>query len=298
MTMKRVLIVDDSDVDRMFAGKTLEKEKELELEFCRGAREALEVIAGKTPDLVITDLMMPGMTGLELVDSVRANHPLLPVILLTSRGNEEIAVEALQRGAASYVPKRMLVTNLLETVQKVLALSGEHRGQARLMTCFREVHQSFVLENDSGLIPALVIHAENTAGELGLSDESGWLQVGIALEEMLLNALYHGNLEISSKTREKDFRMYGALIKERMKMEPYRDRKIHVDLQFLPDQARFVVRDEGPGFDLGILPVENELPDVGKVSGRGIFLARTFMDELVFNQAGNEVTIVKRKAAN
>jgi len=296
--MKRVLIVDDADVDRMFVGKALEKEEEFELEFCRDAREALEAIAGRTPDLVITDLMMPGMTGLELVDAVRTSHPLLPVILLTSRGNEELAVEALQRGAASYIPKRMLVTNLLETVQKVLAVSGEHRGLARLMTRFLEVHQSFVLENDSGLIPALVIHVEKTAGELGLSDDSGWLQVGIALEEVLLNALYHGNLEISSKTREKDFRVYRNLIEERMSMEPYRDRKIHVDLRFRPDQARFVVRDEGPGFDLGLLPVVNELPDVGKVSGRGIFLVRTFMDEVAFNEAGNEVTIVKHKAAN
>ncbi len=67
-------------------------------------------------DLVITDLMMPETNGLELVAAVRQLYPQVPVILMTAYGNESIAVEALERGAASYVPKSQQADRLSDTV--------------------------------------------------------------------------------------------------------------------------------------------------------------------------------------
>src|SRR4029078_2757919 len=96
-------------------------------------RQALEQLELHLPDLVVTDMMMPNMNGLELVSEVKEQYPMTPLILMTSQRSEEIAVQALQKGAASYVPKRALGSDLLETVERVLAASQEVRRRARLI---------------------------------------------------------------------------------------------------------------------------------------------------------------------
>src|SRR6188474_2244411 len=129
--MTSVLIVDDSAVDRRLVSGLLSKEAGLTVEVATHGVEALEKMDRGLPDLVITDMLMPGMNGLELVSAIQERHPLVPVILITSRGNEEIAVQALQRGAASYVPKRTVAQDLVSTVQSVLAMSRQRRSHAR-----------------------------------------------------------------------------------------------------------------------------------------------------------------------
>jgi anti-sigma regulatory factor (Ser/Thr protein kinase) len=62
--------------------------------------------------------------------------------------------------------------------------------------------------------------------------------------------------------------------------------------------ATFAVTDEGPGFDVSRLPDPTELANLETPSGRGLFLMRLFMDEVAYNAAGNEVTLVKRRAAD
>src|SRR5512139_177460 len=104
--MPTVLVVDDSSVDRSRIGGLLLK-SELNVEYAVNGAEALRRIAEISPDLVLTDLIMPEMDGLELVAAVVAQFPLTPVILMTGRGNEETAVRALRAGATSYVPKSM-----------------------------------------------------------------------------------------------------------------------------------------------------------------------------------------------
>lgn len=292
--MARVLIVDDSEMDRELAAKHLLKGKEISVEFVDNGHEALDAVEKSAPDLVVTDLLMPEVDGLELVKTIRNTHPSIPVVLMTSQGNEEIAVEALQSGAASYVPKRRLARSLLGTVRQVLAISGERRSHARLLECSTEMNHSFVLSTDYTLVPPLVIYVQETSTRLGLCNESESLQVGIAMEEVLSNAVYHGNLEISSEMREKHFTEYRALIEERAGRSPYRDRRVFVDLRFRPTHAEFVVRDEGTGFDVATV-ITTEVPDVNRLSGRGLFLVRTFMDEVTFNETGNMVTLIKRR---
>src|SRR4051812_34793189 len=98
--MAKVLIVDDSPVDRQLAGRLLEKETDLTPVYATGGKDALAAIDRENPEIVVTDLQMPDMTGLELVMDIQARHPGLPVILMTGQGSEEIAVQALRNGAA------------------------------------------------------------------------------------------------------------------------------------------------------------------------------------------------------
>ena len=296
--MTTVLVVDDSASDRRLVGELLGDDADLSVEYAVDGAEALQKMERALPDLVVTDLMMPRVNGLELVAAVRSTYPPVPVILTTSRGSEEIAVQALQQGAASYVPKRVLVWELLDTVHGVLAVSCRERGHARLMCCMTKSNYSFALENDCSLFNPLVTYLQEELARMGLCDETERTRIGVALEEALANALYHGNLDVGSDLREEDNQAYCELVEQRRCQSPYRDRQIHVEAGLSRRRASVVVRDEGSGFDPSALPDPTQPANLEKVSGRGVLLMRTFMDEVLYNEVGNAVTLVKRCDSN
>jgi len=291
--MATILVVDDSAVDRVRVDKLLVKEGHT-VKSAAGGQEALEVLKRDPPDLVLTDMQMPEIDGLQLVEEIRGNYPSVPVILMTAHGSEEIAVEALQKGAASYVPKRNLARDLPETIANVLQVAKAGRNEQLLLKSLISTESHFILENDTSLIPSLIGHLENNLKRMKLCDENGLIRVAVALREALVNAIQHGNLEIGSELREKDDKHYYALIEERGQQEPYQDRRVHVYAKESHREAVYVIRDEGPGFDLSTLPDPTDPANLDKISGRGLLLIRTFMDEVNHNQSGNEITMVKR----
>ena len=292
--MSIILVVDDSHVDRKLVGGMLSNIENYTIEFASNGIEALRVIQKSAPDLLLTDLFMPEMDGLHLVESIRQQIPALPIILMTSQGNEETAAEALQRGASSYVPKRLLSRYLHSTVERLLLAAKEQYSREKLLGSMQRSQCVFSLSSDLDLIPSLVGYFQESMSHMGLCDESERLRVSVALEEALTNAVHHGNLEVSSKLREKNDNAYYQLINERRKQSPYRDRHVRVQVSMSDGAAKFVVMDEGPGFDVSQLPDPTNPENLEKASGRGVMLMRTFMDEVVYNDAGNEVTLVKR----
>lgn len=293
--MATVLVVDDSPIDRRLVAGLLSKSPNVDVAFAADGEEALRQMEKQRPNLVVTDLIMPNLDGLELVAAVVSRFPLVPVILMTGKGSEEIAVQALQAGAASYVPKSVLSSLLVETVENVLAMSHEEQTQARLHECMMGC--AFVLENEASLITAMVKYARSFIRRTGLCDETNGIRTCVALEEALNNAMFHGNLEIDSSTREGDRAVYRALVEERKRSEPYRSRRIYMELRATPTQGEFSIRDEGPGFDFRQLPDPTDPQNLEKPSGRGLLLMQTFMDEVRFNECGNQVTLIKRRAA-
>ena len=196
--MIKVLVVDDSPMDRALASGLISKRMEAEiLEACNG-REGLALIESHQPKLVLTDLQMPEMNGLELVAAVKDRFPNIPIILMTAQGSEEIAAQALELGAASYVPKRRLADDLVRTIERVLATLRDERHRSMLMHHLTETNTRFTLQNDPELLRLLVSHLLDLLCCLPLGDETERLRVGVAIEEALNNAYYHGNLEISS----------------------------------------------------------------------------------------------------
>jgi len=305
--MSKVLIVDDSPVDRRLAGKMLETrpdssdepgETGLTVVYASDGKEALETIARESPDAVVTDLQMPGMNGLDLVLQVRARFPLVPVILMTAHGSEELAVRALTSGAASYVPKREMATDLLETVESVIESAHGKRDQKRLLRSLTQTESQFELPNEPELIPPLVAHLKDNVFRMSGSDETGLIQMTVALREALVNAMEHGNLELDSALRERDDGEYHRLARERRTQRKYADRKVHVRARESREEATYVIRDEGPGFDTTKLPDPTDPANLEKRSGRGLLLMRAFMAEVRHNARGNEVTLVWRRGAN
>jgi CheY-like chemotaxis protein len=289
-----VLIVDDSAMDRHLAGAIVQKIGGWQSSFASNGNEALQMLEKHQPDLVLTDMLMPEMDGLQLVTAIRAKYPLIPVIVMTAHGSEEIAIQALNNGAASYVPKKTLARNLPETLDQVLAVS-KNKVQVQRIMGFMEAHETrFILPNDTTLIPALVAHLEEDITRLSLCEPSGLVLLGVALHEALTNAMLHGNLGLDSAMREENEKEYYQLGVQRRGEEPYANRRVFVTTRYTTRELTFIIRDEGEGFDPSNLPDPTDPANLGKVSGRGLLLIQTFMDRVSHNAAGNEITMVKR----
>src|SRR5437899_9445028 len=110
--MATVLVVDDSAVDRLRAEKLLAKDIGLTVRSATNGKEALEQLGRELPDIVITDMQMPEMDGLELVQEIRSKFPAVPVILMTAHGSEELAVRS-EEHTSELQSLRHLVCRLL-----------------------------------------------------------------------------------------------------------------------------------------------------------------------------------------
>lgn len=293
--MPTVLVVDDTAVDRFLAGAIIEERPGWTAKYAEDGRQALESLRNSTPDLVLTDLQMPEINGLELVEAIRREFSAVPVILMTAHGSEDIAVAALQKGAASYVSKQNLAKDLVPTVVSVLNLAKTHRNHQQALECLAEAEYHFVLANDSARVQPLVSHLQDQMLHMGLADKNGLIRIGTALREALINAIEHGNLELTSELRElEDDRAYVELVESRRQLPSYRNRCVRLSVHLSRREAVYVIRDEGRGFNPSALPDPTDPRNLEKLSGRGLFLIRTFMDEVRFNDTGNEITLIKR----
>lgn len=118
-------------------------------------------------------------------------------------------------------------------------------------------------------------------------------RIQIALQEALTNAVLHGNLEMDSELRQEDEQVYTQLAAVRQMIWPYCDRRVHVTATFTSDRVKYIIRDEGPGFDPNSVQDPTTVGNVGRVGGRGLMLIRSFVDDVSFNAQGSEITLVK-----
>ncbi|MCA9218665.1 MAG: response regulator, partial [Planctomycetales bacterium] len=266
--MIRVLVVDDSRAEQQLAGACVKK-CDAEPMFASDGNQALTILATNRPDAVLTDLRMPEMDGLELVQRVRRDYADIPVILMTAFGSEDIAVQALQAGAASYVPKKSLVRELPRALRVIQsnAIVNQQRDLAK--SCVQCAKWDFVLGYTQGEAEAVVTFLQDVLARLNVFDKAELWQISTALTEALSNAIDHGNLELDSELRESagdEFRRIGI---ERSKALPYRDRRVYLSMSLSPDEVRYMIRDEGNGFDPTTLPDPTDPENLHKASGRG-----------------------------
>jgi CheY-like chemotaxis protein len=232
MLMPTVLIVDDSPVDRVLVEGLLRSDKTFRTFTAGDGAEALSKIAEIAPDAVVTDLQMPQMDGLQLVTAMKIHYPEVPVLLVTAHGSEELAIRALEHGAASYVPKSQLSNRLLDSVQRVLALARSDRSYQRLTSCMDFADFRFALRHDNELFQRLVELVQQIAVSIGLCDVAGQVRLGMALEEALTYMQLRGNLELSDEQLQ-EVHLHSdaglAIVEQRRSQSPYRDRKLRVE---------------------------------------------------------------------
>ncbi len=118
--MATILIVDDSGFQRAFLSKALVEDGHGVLEAANGAR-ALEVAAAEQPDCILTDLIMPDMRGLVVLETLQQQGSEIPVVVLTADIQEEVEARCLELGAARVLHKPIKPERLRETIAAVLA---------------------------------------------------------------------------------------------------------------------------------------------------------------------------------
>ena len=117
--MDKLLLIDDED-DVRYSFKRIFNSPELELETAASGEEGLEVINSFQPDLVLMDVRMGGITGLETLRRIRQDDAKLPVIMMTAFGTTQTAIEAMKLGAYDYLLKPFDVPQLKQLVADAL----------------------------------------------------------------------------------------------------------------------------------------------------------------------------------
>jgi two-component system nitrogen regulation response regulator GlnG len=125
--MKSVWIIDDDRSIRWVLEKSLAREN-IEFKSFASADDALRTLSHETPQVVVSDIRMPGSSGLEFLQELHASHAHIPVIIMTAYSDLESAVSAFQGGAFEYLPKPFDVNHAIELIRRAIEQSKRKSG--------------------------------------------------------------------------------------------------------------------------------------------------------------------------
>ncbi len=117
----RVLVADDGRDNREFIVDNILKPNGLVPLLARDGVETMEIVQQHAPDLILLDLQMPRMNGIEVLEALEAGGYDIPVILMTFHGSEEIAIEVYRKGVRDYVKKPYTVEEMLDAIDRALS---------------------------------------------------------------------------------------------------------------------------------------------------------------------------------
>jgi len=270
-----VLLAEDDAPSRQIYYTVLDTEGYRVIEVPDG-NSALEVLRNQPVDLLLTDIMMPGMTGIELLERAREIRPELRAIVMTGHKTSEAVIGALRNRACEFLEKPFHTEELVETVRSVLS-------------------------RDFGL------HIEV------ISDKPDWIEVRVpcdlAAVEPIQRFLGHLHEHISKETREAVGAVFRELLNNAIEHGGKCDISKRVEIKYihLKRAILYSIKDPGEGFNLRQIEhaafanppdqptkhmeVRQELGL--RPGGFGIMLASQVIDELVYNAKHNELIFVK-----
>ena len=120
-TEMKVVIVDDSDFSRSIIRKMLTEESIEIVGEANSAEAALLVIKEKKPNIVITDIVMPEISGIELTEKINQNFNDIAVIVISSLSQEHVVLEAIGAGASDFIAKPIQKQQLIDSLEKIIA---------------------------------------------------------------------------------------------------------------------------------------------------------------------------------
>jgi DNA-binding NtrC family response regulator len=119
MNKKKILVIDDEEIVRTSCNRTLTPEG-YEVRLARNGVEGLKILEGETFDLVLTDLKMPDVDGIEVLRKIKEGRPEIEVIIITGYQTVDTAVKAIKLGAFDYIEKPFTPDGLIAAVAKAL----------------------------------------------------------------------------------------------------------------------------------------------------------------------------------
>jgi two-component system NtrC family response regulator len=161
-TLERILVVDDDKAFRV-ATRTLLGDEGYQVSLATNGEEALKLMEGEEFDLVLTDMVMGTMTGVDLLKRVKPRHPELPMIMVTGFGSISTAVEAMYHGAADYLTKPCNNSELLLKIRKALDAQKKDQELKMLREEIRSTYSFGNIITRSGKMKELIRQVRQVA---------------------------------------------------------------------------------------------------------------------------------------
>lgn len=274
--MVRILIVeDDREVNRELGESFSRRGWQVQSAF--DGMEAWERVQREPFDLVLTDIGLPGLNGLELLDRLRESRLVSRVMVMTSASTPEPLVQALKLRACAFFRKPFSAETVAETVAQDLSMPPCKDDLEVLSAAPNWISLKMRCKVETA--DRLVRFLRELKMDLPASERDA---IASAFREILLNAIEHG-----------------------ARSDP--DKRVYVSYFRTSRAVVYYIRDPGQGFSFAKLPhaaVSNApgLPlehaqvreELGlRPGGFGILLARNLVDELLYNEQGNEVLLIK-----
>ena len=251
MIQRKILIVDDDESLRRVTQLQLE-EAGFDVITAEDGARALIVIEGETPSLVITDLKMPGMSGLELLTRIRSDHPETIVVIMTAFGTVQTAVQAMKAGAFDYITKPIDYEELVLVASRAL----EHQ---RLI---EEVHTLRTTLDAKYGFEAIIGHSQTLlrvleiAARVAQRDSTVLIRGETGTGKELLARAIHQN----SRRKQRPFITIncGAIPKDLMESELFGHTRGSFTGAVAPKKGKVEMADGGTLFldEIGEMPVE------------------------------------------
>ncbi|HKI98947.1 MAG TPA: response regulator [bacterium] len=304
MSKISVLFVDDEEDIRLSFRDRFEDQFDIAL--ASNGKEALEHLQGdSTASVVVTDLRMPAMGGLEMIQHAKELDPDLGFIVVSGHGDTDDVITALRLGARNFLRKPYSFAELEEAIvleARRYRLIVEERARRKVESATERFllgveGMTFLLPNSLDWVNPLTFRLVGIMEAVGICDEHNRSNIALGLMEIITNAIEHGNLAIDGPEKRDlqgvSEQTYAKELARRRSSEPYRSRKVRVVATVNEHLAKITVEDDGEGFDYHNLPDPTDPENLFLASGRGILLARAFIDEVHFHGRGNACTLVQ-----
>jgi len=231
---KSILIVDDEQIIRNVLKRKLESTTSYKVFMADDGVPALELFQRETIDLVVSDLLMKQMNGIELLRKLKALQPQVPVIIITGYGSLDDAIEAIHLGAEDFIKKPFDINDVIETIDKTFRKRAEETDQREIIRFIASEDIKLEIPNNFEHLNVVINYVFSHLRARWLVTDEDLHDVKVCLYEALSNAFEHGNLEIPGdvKTRQLETgqQAWREYLLNRLADERYRNRLIHVGL--------------------------------------------------------------------
>jgi DNA-binding response OmpR family regulator len=290
--MKSILIIDDESPVREVLKIAL-KENGYDVREAEDGRRGIDSFSEANPDIVITDVNMPEMSGIAVTQKIREMNSDVDIVIMTGYGSEELVIEALRAGASNYIKKPISFKELFTILDGIYLKRQNKKRYEVLKDVLLEEMKTIAIDNDIRKVWGTVNQVFfNAATRLGERELDG---IKLGLYEIIVNAIEHGNLGITYEEKEDALNrnVYQNLLEVRLRKA--REEKRTVNIKSVLDRAGVVieVRDEGKGFDYSKLPTATDAESIMSAHGRGVLLASLYFDSIEFQSPGNAVVLRK-----
>lgn len=241
-------------------------------------------------DVVITDVKMPVMDGMELLEKIREYDSEARVIIMTGHGDLELSVQALNAGAFSYFVKPFDFKEFYTNIAKLESGQLSYEKQITYLSTFSKKIE-FSIPSQVEMIPYAMLYMEKSFKWLCQLLEINSFHQQSCIGEAITNAVVRGNLEIPSSLKEGS-QEYNELLEKQASNSNLVNRKVTIKGVFTEGRFECEIKDEGAGFDFEQLPDKGDTSNL-LIDGKGLQKIRYYMDEVTWETPGNHIKMVK-----